>query len=163
MQEREREHEGEEQMFRCGLTGIRTHLAFRWPLPPLAVSTRSSLSSHCWSTQTVPEKVHAVPLTQKQLSTPWLSRNLSVSLGSVFSGVSCTFDVTEFRLDIFPCQRSCFYPFSSLSLARHRLEWAVSTIPVWLCHRVVKLSMLWRGTETVGKYFSSIAARTVSS
>ena len=44
----------------------------------LAISTRSlpRLSSHGGSTRTVPEKVHAVPLTQKPLSFPWLSRNL---------------------------------------------------------------------------------------
>ena len=56
----------------------------------LAISTRSlpRLSSHGGSTRTVPEKVHAVPLTRKPLSFPWLSRNLSVFLGSVFSCVS---------------------------------------------------------------------------
>ena len=53
----------------------------------LAISTRSlpRLSSHSWSTRTMPEKVHAVPLTRKPLSCPWLSRNLSVFLGSFFS------------------------------------------------------------------------------
>ena len=56
----------------------------------LAISTRSSpgLSSHGESTWTVPEKVHAVPLTRKPLRFPWLSRNLFVFLGSLFSLVS---------------------------------------------------------------------------
>ena len=58
---------------------------------PLEISTRSSLSSHGGSTQTVQEKVHSFPLTQKLLSFPWLRRNLLVFLGSVFSWVSNTY------------------------------------------------------------------------
>ena len=38
-----------------------------------------------WSTQTALEKVHAFPHTRKLLSFPWLRRNLSVSLESVFT------------------------------------------------------------------------------
>ena len=54
-------------------------------LPP-AISTRSSLSSHCRSTRT--QKVHAFPLTRKRLSFPLLRKSLSVFLGPGFSWVS---------------------------------------------------------------------------
>ena len=55
---------------------------------PLAISTRFSLASQGGFTQTVPEKVHALPLNRKPLSFPWIRRNLLVFLGSIFSLVS---------------------------------------------------------------------------
>ena len=64
---------------------------FRLMTLPLAIYTRSSLSSHSGSTQTVPKTVHAKAsvFTRSLLksSWPWLRRNLSVLLGSIFSWV----------------------------------------------------------------------------
>ena len=60
-----------------------------WPFAgPFHFHKFASCNSHCKSTWTVPEKVHAVSHTWKLLSFPWLSRNLFVFVGSRFSLVS---------------------------------------------------------------------------
>ena len=107
-----------------------------------------------------------LPLTWKQLSFPWLSRNPLVFLRLVFSLVSSIYVsckgiqpwifTTQLLLSIFSTV------VCSHILPVNSLVSAVSTIPCRVLQQnCKKTSMRWTETGTVGKYCSSTAAQTV--
>ena len=100
------------------------------------MSSRFYIPAHGWSTQTVPEKVHALQFTQKLMYFPYLSRSLSVFFRSLFSRVSImhiafnalsgiapnfSYSNSAANIHFLQCRRLA-------NLAQHSLESTVSTI-----------------------------------
>ena len=130
---------------------------------PLAISTRSLLASHGGYTRTVPEKVHAVPHTRKQLSFPWLREICRYSWDQfTLEYQVCTFYATEFRPGSFPTPTQLLLSIFSTVVCSpilpvHSLESAVSTIP---CRVQPSLQVFPARLRASGQLQSRCALRT---